>query len=201
MSGTPPGRRERKKQAVRDKICEETINLVELHGVEGTTIDAICDCADIAKKTFYNYYPSKHELLLDICQNTLLNRTDELIEMALGRADTLSGQLEQVFIAMQENNNNAGRLERELIAYMVSNLSQNISQGANQLTFMNRCFYRLFDHGKDELKPEFQPDFCAEITVGMVNAITLNWLHNDDYDTQGKYLSLLHFLQQSLLKP
>ena len=47
MPADPIGRRERKKQAVRNNIIGETIQLVARHGVEGTTIDAICDCADI----------------------------------------------------------------------------------------------------------------------------------------------------------
>jgi AcrR family transcriptional regulator len=200
MSDQLQGRRERKKQAVREKIYEETANLIELHGVEGTTIDAICDCTDIAKKTFYNYYPSKHELLLDICQSILLNRTSELIDSALASQQKLVGQLDLIFQAMQNNNDKAGRLERELIAYMVSNLAMNISQGAGQLTFMNDCFERLYKASEDELKPQFSPEFCAEITVGMVNALTLNWLHNDHYDVTAKYQTLAIYIQQSILR-
>ena len=50
MSVVPLGRRERKKQAVREKILEETLGLIATHGIDGTTIDAICDCADIASR-------------------------------------------------------------------------------------------------------------------------------------------------------
>lgn len=194
------GRRERKKQAQRQNICDETLLLIGRHGVEGTTIDAICDCADIAKKTFYNYYSSKHDLMLDICQNTLLNRADTLINEALYESEDLAQQLEYVCQVMMERNRNAGKLERELIDYMVGSLSSNLDIGAGQLVFMNRCFTRLFESGREQLKPELSPDFCAEMIVGMLNALTLNWLHEENYDTQKKYRMLVDYVKHSMLK-
>ena len=194
------GRRERKKQLVRDRIWEETILLIEREGVEGTTIDAICDCVDIARKTFYNYYSSKHDLLIDICQIQLLNRTDDLVSEALAAGGELSSQLDTIFTVFAERNRSAGKLDRELIDYMVGNLSDNRSEGGGQLTFMNECFLRLFRAGKNQLKPELTPVFCAEMTVGMTNAITLNWLHNERYDTENKFLELLVFIKASMLQ-
>ncbi len=194
------GRRERKKQLVRDRIWEETIFLIEREGVEGTTIDAICDCVDIARKTFYNYYSSKHDLLIDICQVQLLNRTDKLVNEALAKSDQLSSQLDTIFTVFAERNRSAGRLDRELIDYMVGSLSDNRSEGGGQLTFMNECFGRLYRAGQDQLKTGLTPIFCAEMTVGMTNAITLNWLHNERYDTENKFLELLSFIKASMLQ-
>ena len=91
-------------------------------------------------------------------------------------------------------------MERELIDYMVGNLSDNRREGGGQLTFMNECFLRLFRSGKNQLKPELTPVFCAEMTVGMTNAITLNWLHNERYDTENKFLELLGFIKTSMLR-
>ena len=195
-----PGRRERKKLALRDKLCEETMQLVERHGIEGTTIDAICDCADIAKKTFYNYYSSKHDLLIEICQTQLLNRSQGLISEALASSDDMAAQLDYMLIIMSERNRHAGNLERELIDYMVGRLSSNLAAGAGQLTFMNQCFLRFFKAGEQQLKPGLTPDFCAEMMVGMINAVTLNWLHDDQYDTREKYLQLLNYIKDSMLK-
>lgn len=195
------GLRERKKLAQRDKICEETLQLIERHGIEGTTIDAICDCSDIAKKTFYNYYGSKHDLMLDICQSRLLNRIDGLIVEAQQISPDLALQLDHLFFVMMERNRIAGDLERELIDYMVGTLSSNITVGAGQLTFMNACFTQLFEACREQLNDELTPDFCAEMIVGMTNALTLNWLHNDDYDAESRYQILLSYVKNSMLKP
>jgi AcrR family transcriptional regulator len=193
------GRREQKKLAVRERICLETAGLIERHGIDGTTIDAICDCAEIAKKTFYNYYSAKHDLLNDICKNTLLNRTETLVNEALASSNVLAEQLDHIIHVMIQRNRDAGRLERELIDYMVSNLSEHRSQGAGQLTFMNNCFLRLYTCGQAQLKPSLTPAFCAEITVGMINAITLNWLHNDNHDTEQKFAMLLSYIKDSMI--
>jgi AcrR family transcriptional regulator len=195
-----PGRRERKKQLVRDRIWEETIGLIKREGVERTTIDAICEGADIAKKTFYNYYSSKHDLLIDICQSELLNRTAELIDEALACSDQLAEQLDTIFTVFAQRNRSAGMLDRELIDYMVGSLSDNRSDGGGQLTFMNECFYRLYRAGESQLKSGLTPEFCAEMTVGMSNAITLNWLHDKQYDTENNFLMLLAFIRNSMLR-
>ena len=194
------GRRERKKQLLRDRIWEETIGLIEREGVERTTIDAICERVDIAKKTFYNYYSSKHDLLIDICQSELLDRTDELIDEALAGSDQLAEQLDTILTAFAQRNRSAGMLDRELIDYMVGSLSDNRSDGGGQLTFMNDCFLRLYRAGKSQLKPGLSPEFCAEMTVGMSNAITLNWLHDKRYDTESNFLMLLAFIRNSMLR-
>ncbi|WP_235015230.1 TetR/AcrR family transcriptional regulator [Oceanicoccus sp. KOV_DT_Chl] len=194
------GRRERKKQLQRDRICDEAMQLIGLHGVEGTTIDAICDCADIAKKTFYNYYCSKHDLLSDICQSKLLNQTAILVDEALMQSDDLAVQLDYVFAVMASRNRQAGKLERELIDYMVGNLSSNRAEGAGQLSFMNDYFLRLFSASNEHLKEGLTADFCAEMLVGMVNAVTLNWLNNEDYNTQQKYRQLQRYAKESFLK-
>ncbi len=200
VTAIPLGRRERKKQAVRDKIIEETVELVATHGIEGTTIDAICDCADIAKKTFYNYYSAKHDLLTDICQIHLLNRSSELIDEAMASSDGLADQLEYVFTMIAQRNRNAGKLERELIDYMVASLSDNRSEGASQLSFMNACFYRLYAANEGSLTASLSAMFCAEMTVGMINAVTLSWLHSEDYDSDGRYLQLLNYIKESMLE-
>lgn len=200
MSVVIQGRRERKKQLVRDRIWQETIGLIESDGVERTTIDAICENVDIAKKTFYNYYSSKHDLLTDICQIQLLDRTDRLIDEALASSGQLSQQLDTIFTVFAERNRSAGNLDRELIDYMVGNLSDNRSEGGGQLTFMNACFLRLYQAGQGQLKPDLSPAFCAEMTVGMTNAITLNWLHNTQYDTESNFLMLLDYIKNSMLR-
>ena len=200
MTATELGRRERKKQLLRERIWVEAIALIKQEGVERATIDAICERVDIAKKTFYNYYNSKHDLLIDLCQSELLNRNDELIDEALRGSDQLASQLDRIFTEFAKRNQSAQKLDRELIDYMVGSLSDNRSEGGGQLTFMNQCFLRLFQAGHSQIRPELTPTFCAEMTVGMTNAITLNWLHDKKYDTESNFLQLLAFLKSSMLR-
>ena len=200
MTAVAIGRRERKKLAARESILEETTVLLNSGGVAGTTIDAICDGCDIAKKTFYNYYRSKHELLLDICQSRLLDQLALTIDEAVAASSGLGERIDYIFSEVARRNAHAGLLERELVEYMVGNLSLNPNQGAGQLTLMNSYYQNLFEQHQQELQPGLTPAFCAEMVVGMSNAITLNWLHRDDYDPQQRFYQLADYLKQSMVR-
>ncbi|MGC9665360.1 TetR/AcrR family transcriptional regulator [Planosporangium sp. 12N6] len=60
----PAGLRERKKMATRRALHEAALRLVAAHGLDGVTIDAIVEAADVSRRTFNNYFSSKEEVLL-----------------------------------------------------------------------------------------------------------------------------------------
>ena len=60
-----PSRRERKKQATRQALHEAAFALAEEYGLAGVTIEAIAGLADVATRTFFNYFASKEEAVLD----------------------------------------------------------------------------------------------------------------------------------------
>lgn len=53
------GLRERKKQRTRRRLADAALRLFGDRGFEGTTVEAICDEAEVAVSTFYVYFPSK----------------------------------------------------------------------------------------------------------------------------------------------
>ncbi|MEU3271035.1 TetR family transcriptional regulator [Saccharomonospora sp. NPDC006951] len=65
-SGGDPvlGRRERKKLATRAAVQEAAVRLAVRFGVENVTVEQIAAEADIALRTFFNYFPSKEHALV-----------------------------------------------------------------------------------------------------------------------------------------
>lgn len=59
-----PGRRERKKAATRAALVAGAQRLVLRDGVDGITIEQIAAEADIAGRTFFNYFASREEAIL-----------------------------------------------------------------------------------------------------------------------------------------
>lgn len=53
------GLRERKKIKARLAIERAALELVLERGYDGTTVEGICERAEVSKKTFFNYFPSK----------------------------------------------------------------------------------------------------------------------------------------------
>ncbi len=58
-------RRERKKALRRLEIYDTAIKLFVERGYERVTVDDITEAVDIGKGTFFNYYPSKADVLID----------------------------------------------------------------------------------------------------------------------------------------
>lgn len=63
MTLTEPSRRERKKEETRRRIFEVAIALFREKGFEATTVDEITEKADVARGTFFNYFPKKESVL------------------------------------------------------------------------------------------------------------------------------------------
>ena len=62
--GAAPGLRERKKQARREALVDAAQRLVQEHGLDGVTVDAICAEAGVSPRTFFNYFDSKDSAVL-----------------------------------------------------------------------------------------------------------------------------------------
>lgn len=60
----PPGRRERKKAETRQRIRRAALELARARGVEHLTIEEISESADIAPRTFFNYFECKEDALV-----------------------------------------------------------------------------------------------------------------------------------------
>lgn len=64
-SRKPDGLRARKRQETLRRIAETGLRLFGEHGYEATTLDAIAEAAGISRRTFFSYFKSKEEILLE----------------------------------------------------------------------------------------------------------------------------------------
>jgi AcrR family transcriptional regulator len=61
----PQGLRERKKLKLRRAIQAEALRLFEIQGYEQTTVEQIAEAAETSTTTFYRYFPTKEDVVLD----------------------------------------------------------------------------------------------------------------------------------------
>jgi len=59
-----PGLRERKKTRTRATIQTHALRLFAEQGYDATTVEQICDAAEVSESTFYRYFPGKPDVVL-----------------------------------------------------------------------------------------------------------------------------------------
>lgn len=57
------GRRERKRRQTRERIEQAAMSLFLERGFDATTIEEITEAADVSKRSFFDYFPSKEEVV------------------------------------------------------------------------------------------------------------------------------------------
>ena len=58
--------RDRKKEQARDALVEAAIALFDERGIDGTSVDDIAAAVGLSRATFFNYFPYKEAILVEI---------------------------------------------------------------------------------------------------------------------------------------
>ncbi|TDT78830.1 TetR family transcriptional regulator [Arthrobacter sp. AG258] len=59
-----PGLRERKRAATRRAITAAARSMTAEHGLNGYTVEEVCEAAAISRRTFFNYFPTKEDAII-----------------------------------------------------------------------------------------------------------------------------------------
>jgi AcrR family transcriptional regulator len=76
------GRREKKKALTRQTIIDAAGKLFSVNGFDATSIDEICQAADVVKGTFYYHFKSKEDLVIEL-RREMTNQLEEFVTSEL----------------------------------------------------------------------------------------------------------------------
>lgn len=84
-----PTRTELRQRQTRIRLRDVAHELMAANGVDATTIQQIADAADIGFGTFYNYYPTKEALAIDVLDCVIHNigERNDLVTVSIGETD------------------------------------------------------------------------------------------------------------------
>lgn len=95
--------RERKKEQTRVRILASAECLLGERGLEATTMEEIAAGAEVSVGTLYNYFGSKHQLLLALLESetdALIARGAEILARPAGDGPTLARDLLQAYLGL-----------------------------------------------------------------------------------------------------
>ena len=194
-------RREQRKLEVRGRINEAAVALFGSQGFELTTVEEICEAAEVARKTFYNYYNSKQDLIRELSDSMLYDETSNMVELAIEKFPTTRERLGYIFSMMADNLERYEDLERCLIHQALMELSSESNKAGQQLGKLNGAFVHLMleGHALGDVTTRYSVEFAGEMVMGAINTVIMNWIHDPAYPLQVRIKELSRYLDDSLL--
>jgi len=111
------GLRERKKAKTKAAIREHALRLFHEQGYQATTVEQIAEAAEVSPSTFFRYYPSKEDVVLQDDYDPMLVAAFRAQPAGLSPVAALRGAMRAVFSGMPAEQM---ELERERQALVVS---------------------------------------------------------------------------------
>jgi AcrR family transcriptional regulator len=193
-----PDRRERRKQEIHDRLLTAARALFDQKGFEATTVDEICARADVAQKTFFNHFPTKHHVVREIADEFVAD-VGAYVEEARKQKGSTADRLAHLFRRAGEEALRAGPRHRELVVE-VARLVQVDGTGPEQTRRLHLAFRALLEDGAaaGELTPHHEVAFLTEMVVGAFIAILFNWQSVEGYPVREQLEQAARFLGRAI---
>jgi AcrR family transcriptional regulator len=172
-------RLDRRKREVKEKILAAAFDLFLSQGVAVTTIEEICDRADVANRTFFNHFATRQDMIRALAEQRLVNlhdvmfdRADEAIPMRLiGVFDDIAAVLAK-----------SGDTYREMIGEMLATTGYGVQRGSN----LHETFVELVKEGvaRGQVSARHDAETLADIIVGALSGGILNWTIDETYSLE-----------------
>src|SRR5262245_34792789 len=173
MTEVELSRRERKKEETRERIFEAACKLFRDKGFEQTTIDEIAEKADVAKGTFFNYFPRKEAVLGYLSEIWLEEAERKAAEIVESSGPAAAGILE-MFVDF------AGFYEEDpqLAQHIVAEAARRFTDGCDDICKRwDDLGVKLIQHlqRNGEVRSDLRPERAHEILGAVYHDTLMRW--------------------------
>jgi AcrR family transcriptional regulator len=195
----PEGLRERRRREVRKRILRAARELLSERDVDSVRADEIAERAKVSRATFFNYYPSKSDLLTDLGV-AIIRELETLAASALESYEDLDGalgwMLGQAFTRIKRDE----QISRQLIDHLTRTTS---SQDARvELMGRTHAAYRsLLERAREngEIAPDQDLALLSELLASVTNGLLTNWFNDPEYPLQNRLVQTVTFFTGALV--
>lgn len=172
-------RLERRKREVREKLLAAAFDLFLDHGVAATTIEEICERADVANRTFFNHFATRQDMIRALAEQRLINLHDVVFDRA---DEAIPTRVVGVFDDIAATLIGSGDTYREMIGEMLTISGYAIQRGSN----LHNTFVELVKEGvaRGEVSAPHDAQTLADIMVGALSGGVLNWTLDRTYSLE-----------------
>ena len=181
QSAPTPSRRERRRLEIRSRILEAAQRRFQAVGYQAATVAEICDDADVAYKTFFNHFPSKHDVLNEIEARALDGLVAHLGEALEADASTRE-RITRFFERTAREADAAGPMNRELMAAMIHSAHVRGDESA-QIRRVVEGIERIVQAGieRGDVRMDHPLETLAEMVRGSYYVLMISFGNLDDY--------------------
>ena len=167
---------DRRKQEVRDRILGAAFELFLDRGVSTTTIEDICERADVANRTFFNHFATRNDMMRALAEERLLNLRDVVFDR---ENEPIPARLIGLFDDIAATLVQSSDTYREAIAEMLAAAGYGIQRGFA----LHDTFLELVKEGvaRGEVRVRHDAQTLADIIVGALTGGIVNWTVDKTY--------------------
>jgi AcrR family transcriptional regulator len=186
--------RERKKARTRAAIQHEALALFRAQGYSATTIEQICDAAEVSESTFFRYFPTKEAVVLTDDYDPLIAKAFRAQPAHLGTAQALRRAIRSVFEPLGAEEI-ADIRERAVLSMQVPEV-----WGAALVNLMqtSQLIADLVAERLGQKATDARIQSFAGAVVGVMMAQLRTWAEHPDIDVAASVDNALAFLQRGL---
>ena len=177
------GKRERNKRARKESLYTVAIDLFRRQGFEETRVEEITQAAGVAKGTFFNYFPSKEDILLYITERHMSRLSAAL---GNGASANLSRQQSSIEAIQFLRHTLADSLEedRDLVGLAVDKALQiaHLAPASHKGRFSLQGLIAILvvrGQRSGEIQPEIDPEVVAQMLEGLYYQQLVLWCQQD----------------------
>jgi AcrR family transcriptional regulator len=180
-----------KGRTTRKKILDESIRIINEKGFNNTTLNDMCRASDVAIGTFYHYFSSTQDILIEILriEGEEMSRFFESLESAPA-VETLKSMLIYQLDYFEKKG-------KEIVAHIYT-MEISAHRGSTQILSVLPLLDIIIDiikkaQASKEIREDLDPQRSAMLFLSLIFIYSFNWLSGEEHRTL-KEIALDHLM-------
>jgi AcrR family transcriptional regulator len=167
---------DRRKREINERILKAAFDLFLAQGAVATTIEEICERADVANRTFFNHFPNRQAMVAALAQRRLTDMHDlESTRVGEPVPARIIGMFDDIAEALLKSTDTY----REIISEMMAAVGRGTHRGSG----LHEMFVEMVNVGvtRGEVTTRHDPQTLADIIVSALSGPIGNWTVHPTY--------------------